>query len=35
VRRLLDAGATRFMPAHGRSFVAADVHAMLARLDAS
>ena len=33
-RRLLEAGAERFMPAHGRAFSAAEVHAMLARLDA-
>jgi glyoxylase-like metal-dependent hydrolase (beta-lactamase superfamily II) len=32
IRKLLSAGAKRFMPAHGRAFTAEDVRAMLARL---
>ncbi len=35
IRKLLDAGATRFMPAHGRAFRAGDVREMLAELDTS
>jgi glyoxylase-like metal-dependent hydrolase (beta-lactamase superfamily II) len=35
IRKLLDAGATRFMPAHGRAFRAGDVREMLAALDTS
>jgi glyoxylase-like metal-dependent hydrolase (beta-lactamase superfamily II) len=34
MRKLLDAGAERFMPAHGRAFDAADVRAVLADADA-
>jgi glyoxylase-like metal-dependent hydrolase (beta-lactamase superfamily II) len=34
VRKLLDAGAERFMPAHGRAFHSGDVRAMLERLGA-
>lgn len=34
VRKLLAAGARRFMPAHGRAFTDADVRAMLRRLGA-
>ena len=34
MRKLLDAGAKRFMPAHGRAFGAADVRALLGRLTA-
>lgn len=33
MRKLLRAGAERFMPAHGRAFSADDVRAMLARLE--
>jgi glyoxylase-like metal-dependent hydrolase (beta-lactamase superfamily II) len=33
-KKLLAAGARRFMPAHGREFTAGDVREMLARLDA-
>lgn len=33
MRKLLSAGAKRFMPAHGRAFSAEDVRAMLKRLD--
>lgn len=35
MRKLLGAGAKRFMPAHGRAFSANDVRDMLRRLDAS
>jgi len=35
VRKLLSAGAERFMPAHGRAFDADEVRAMLARLEGS
>lgn len=35
MRKLLRAGAKRFMPAHGRAFSADDVRAMLGRLEAS
>jgi glyoxylase-like metal-dependent hydrolase (beta-lactamase superfamily II) len=31
MRKLLDAGATRFMPAHGRAFSAEDVDAAIGR----
>jgi hypothetical protein len=34
MRKLLDAGAKHFMPAHGRAFGAADVRALLGRLTA-
>ncbi|HEY5540217.1 MAG TPA: MBL fold metallo-hydrolase [Coriobacteriia bacterium] len=33
MRKLLSAGAKRFMPAHGRAFSAEDVRAMLTRLE--
>lgn len=35
MRKLLDAGAQRFMPAHGRAFSADDVRGLLASLGAS
>jgi glyoxylase-like metal-dependent hydrolase (beta-lactamase superfamily II) len=34
MRKLLDAGATRFMPAHGRAFGADEVRGMIAGLEA-